>query len=80
MKTLAGYRKSIVAVISAAITWVSACYAPDGHVTRADLFTLVVALAGAFGVYGIENTPPLRSRTFIADGSTLPTGEADAPV
>jgi hypothetical protein len=58
MKTLAQYRKTIVAVIGAVLTWVAVAYVPDGSISREEWFALAVALATALGVYGISNDDP----------------------
>ena len=63
MKTLAVYRKTIVAGIGALLTWAGTAYVPDGHVSRAELYVLAVALATAGGVYVAPNALAYRQDT-----------------
>lgn len=53
MSRLSPYRKTIVAVIGAAVTWAVATYAGDPDVSK--WLSLVTAVLTAAGVYQITN-------------------------
>ena len=54
MNKLAPYRKTIVAVVGAALTWAIANYAGDPDVSK--WLSFVAALLTAAGVYQVPNT------------------------
>ena len=70
---IAPYRKTIVAVIGGVLAWAQVAYVPDGHIDRAEYYGLAVALATAFGVYGISN----RVVTAAVDVTDAPWGPVD---
>lgn len=49
------YAKTIVAVITAAATGLLTVYGPDTQVGH--ILTVIVAIAGAVGVYAVPNKP-----------------------
>ena len=50
-------RKAIACLLGALLVW--AQLVPDfHHLTRADFLALALAVASAFGVHGVTNTPP----------------------
>ena len=71
--SIAHYRKTIVAVIGGILAWAQVAYVPDGHIDRAEYYGLAVALATAFGVYGISN----RVVTAAVDVTDAPWGPVD---
>jgi NhaP-type Na+/H+ or K+/H+ antiporter len=53
----APYRKTVVAIVGTVITWLAVAYVPDGHITRAEWYGLIIAIAAALGVYVAPNDP-----------------------
>jgi NhaP-type Na+/H+ or K+/H+ antiporter len=53
----APYRKTIAAIVGTVITWLAVAYVPDGHITRAEWYGLIIAIAAALGVYVAPNDP-----------------------
>ncbi len=61
MSKLAQYRKSIIAAVGLAAT-LGAAFAPDNKYVIAG-----IAVATAFGVYRVPNTPPAPPKPVIGD-------------
>lgn len=60
MAALSRYRKTIAAVVVAAIGWGAAVVASDSApITAEEWIFGATALAAAFGVYVVPNDPPL---------------------
>lgn len=52
---LSPYRKTVVAIIGATVTWAVATYASDPDVSK--YLSLVTAVLTAAGVYSVANDP-----------------------
>ena len=72
---LAGYRKTIIAVVGGVLSWAQVSYVPDGHIDRGELYGLAVTLATALGVYGVANrqaSPSVWTDAPVADAYPEP--------
>ena len=54
-EAIAGYRKTLVALVGTVLTWAGVAYVPDGNVDRYEWYALALALATAAGVYVAPN-------------------------
>ena len=53
---LSAYRKTVASLVGTVLTWASLAYMPTGHVDRNGWFSLALAVATSFGVFGVTNT------------------------
>lgn len=65
----AQYTKGILAALAAGLTVLSSVIT-DG-VSQGELVQILVAVAGAFGVFGVKNSPPLYPATDKVDNGVL---------
>ena len=76
MISIAPYRKTAASLIGSVLTWVGVAYIPDGHINRAEWYTLSIAVAGVLGVYSVTNAAKMP-KVARDSGKTPP---APAPV